>query len=541
MATSPDAPPPTPATASATPASAGSGSRDGSIDGHSSTGRRRRPPSPAAGAPQRAAAVATVGELHGALLDVPAGLVAEPPLLPDGTCAGAGGIGGGDGDGLWAADGLPWLPPATVGGLGDAGGAGGIPREAAVLNHLRGAVSAEAGGVLGPCAAAATAAAAMEADGSCRGGAAAVVPSSASGGAMAAATGTVVAALGVASQVLPERLSVGATSLAAALAGPTSATTAPAASAAPAAAAPMFRPPGVVAWHWAGVRVARLPGGTIHTVEVAPGPSARAPPLTSPALAGVAALAYRPYASDCLAVGVTAGVVVATSARGGPPSLRLLATPGHTRVSAVAWAPDGSRLASAAGGPATAGPVAVMLWAAAGTGAAADEAVPLRAFRGGVASLVWAPSIGGVAAGAGTLLATAALRTAVAVYEDAAWTGGPVRGLAAPAAAAAATPSGTILLALRGIADLGVLGGGSLRLVAPAVRLAVDDGGNRLAAIAADGTVTLYALGGAGGGGGGDGVVASTWRSAHASAAGGVLAVLWASGVLSFVQLVYEV
>ncbi|GAB0492528.1 hypothetical protein MMPV_003791 [Pyropia vietnamensis] len=135
-------------------------------------------------------------------------------------------------------------------------------------------------------------------------------------------------------------------------------------------------------------------------------------------------------------------------------------------------------------------------------------------FAGGVASLVWAPSIGGVAAGAGTLLATAALRTAVAVYEDAAWTGGPVRGLAAPAAAAAATPSGTILLALRGIADLGVLGGGataavgrtgegegggSLRLVAPAVRLAVDDGGNRLAAIAADGTVTLYALGGAGG------------------------------------------
>ncbi|GAB0492527.1 hypothetical protein MMPV_003790 [Pyropia vietnamensis] len=176
-------------------------------------------------------------------------------------------------------------------------GAGGIPREAAVLNHLRGAVSAEAGGCLDPAlvvplfhrpllAAAATAAAAMEADGSCRGGAAAVVPSSASGGAMAAATGTVVAALGVASQVLPERLSVGATSLAAALAGPTSATTAPAASAAPAAAAPMFRPPGVVAWHWAGVRVAvafstpagsASPGGTIHTVEVAPGPSARAP------------------------------------------------------------------------------------------------------------------------------------------------------------------------------------------------------------------------------------------------------------------------
>lgn len=86
------------------------------------------------------------------------------------------------------------------------------------------------------------------------------------------------------------------------------------------------------------------------------------------------------------------------------------------------------------------------------------------------------------------------------------------------------------------------------------MRLAVDDGGNRLAAIAADGTVTLYALGGAGGGGGeplravplgtiegggwGGGVdVAFRPRVGG----GGVLAVLWASGVLSFVQLVYGV
>lgn len=107
-----------------------------------------------------------------------------------------------------------------------------------------------------------------------------------------------------------------------------------------------------MSWHWADARLALVTGDDAVRVYNVRRGEWEHPPRAHASVREMRAVAFRPFATDTLAVACSAGVALWEKG-----TLRMLVAPRHTRVVALHWSPDGARLASTSAAEAT-----VRLW-----------------------------------------------------------------------------------------------------------------------------------------------------------------------------------